>query len=156
MRSPSAGARAEYQRPYAPGSTARSPPARAVPNLTRYALKHSASEIEFLGEMRDLLHSRALLPLILPNPLSPPRGRRESLGVLKPKTRKGTQRLDKNLLLPALACRRALHQRTDTASHTCCQPSLLGGRRIQGCAESLLDLSALACWRAPTTCSIAR
>jgi hypothetical protein len=40
--------------------------------------------------MRGLLHSRALLPLIPPTPFSH-KGRRGSLGILKLKTREGTQ-----------------------------------------------------------------
>jgi len=48
------------------------------------------SRVEFLGEMRGLLHSRALLPLIPPTPFSH-KGRRGSLGILKLKTREGTQ-----------------------------------------------------------------
>jgi hypothetical protein len=48
------------------------------------------SRVEFPGEMRGLLHSRALLPLIPPTPFSH-KGRRGSLGILKLKTREGTQ-----------------------------------------------------------------
>ena len=52
----------------------------------------------FLGAMRGLLHSRALLPLIPPTPSSHKRSRGR-LGVLKPKTRAGTQAPPKNLPL---------------------------------------------------------
>jgi|GEM_PF-5737942 len=52
------------------------------------------SGVEFLGEMRGLLHSRALLPLIPPTPFSH-KGRRGSLGFRKPRMRKGMQGLPK-------------------------------------------------------------
>ena len=51
-----------------------------------------------LGEMRGLLHSRALLPLIPPPPFTH-KGRRGRLGVLKSRMRKGMQGLPKNLPL---------------------------------------------------------
>ena len=52
------------------------------------------SSVEFLGEMSDVLHSRALLPLIPPAPFSH-KGRRGSLGVLMAETEDGTQALAK-------------------------------------------------------------
>ena len=63
------------------------------------------SSVEFLGEMSDVLHSRAPLPLIPPTSFSH-KGRRGSLGVLMPETEDGTQGLAKkstpvsNPLLP--------------------------------------------------------
>jgi len=53
------------------------------------------SRVDFLGEMGGFLHFRALLPLIPPPPFSHT-GRRGSLGVLKPRMRKGMQGLPKN------------------------------------------------------------
>ena len=50
------------------------------------------SNVEFLGEVSDVLHSRAPLPLIPPAPFSH-KGRRGSLGVLMPETVDGTQGL---------------------------------------------------------------
>jgi hypothetical protein len=47
-----------------------------------------------LGEMRDVLHSGALLPLIPPAPLLP-QGEKGELGVLMPETGDGTQGLPK-------------------------------------------------------------
>ena len=48
------------------------------------------SSVGCLGEMSDVLHSRAPLPLIPPTPFSH-KGRRGSLGVLMPETGDGTQ-----------------------------------------------------------------
>jgi len=48
------------------------------------------SSVECLGEMSDVLHSRALLLLIPPTPFSH-KGRRGSLGVLMPETGDGMQ-----------------------------------------------------------------
>jgi hypothetical protein len=48
------------------------------------------SRVDFLGEMRGLLHSRALLPLIPPTPFSH-KGRRGSLVVLMHETGDETQ-----------------------------------------------------------------
>jgi hypothetical protein len=53
------------------------------------------SRVDFLGDMGGFLHFRALLPLIPPPPFSHT-GRRGSLGVLKPRMRKGMQGLPKN------------------------------------------------------------
>jgi hypothetical protein len=53
------------------------------------------SNVEFLGEMSDVLHSDALLPLIPPTPFSH-KGRRGSLGILMPETEDGTQGSAKN------------------------------------------------------------
>ena len=50
------------------------------------------SRVEFLGEMSDVLHSRAPLPLIPPAPFSHT-GRRGRLGVLMPETENGRQGL---------------------------------------------------------------
>ena len=52
------------------------------------------SSVEFLGEMSDVLRSRAPLPLIPPAPFSH-NGRRGSLGVLMAETGDGTQGLAK-------------------------------------------------------------
>ena len=52
------------------------------------------SRVEFLGEMSDVLHSRAPLPLIPPAPFSHT-GRRGRLGVLMAETGDGTQGLAK-------------------------------------------------------------
>ena len=52
------------------------------------------SQCRILGEMSDILHSYAPLPLIPPIPFSH-KGRRGSLGVLMPETGDGTQRLAK-------------------------------------------------------------
>jgi len=63
------------------------------------------SSVEFLGEMSDVLHSRAPLPLIPPAPFSH-KGRRGRCGVLMAETGDGTQGLAKestpvsNPLLP--------------------------------------------------------
>jgi hypothetical protein len=59
------------------------------------------SQCRFLGEMSDILHSYAPLPLIPPIPFSHKgrRGRRGSLGVLMPETGDGAQGLAKNLPL---------------------------------------------------------
>ena len=63
------------------------------------------SSVEFLGEVSDVLHSRALLLLIPSAPFSH-KGRRGSLGVLMAKTEDGTPALAKkstpvsNPLLP--------------------------------------------------------
>ena len=63
------------------------------------------SSVEFLGEMSDVLHSHAPLPLIHPTPFSH-KGRRGRLGVLMAETGDGTQGLAKistsvsNPLLP--------------------------------------------------------
>jgi hypothetical protein len=54
----------------------------------------SFSRVEFLGEMSDVLHSCALLPLIPPAPFSH-KGRRGSLGVLMAETGDGAQGLAK-------------------------------------------------------------
>jgi len=62
--------------------------ASATPALPGGAL----SSVECLGEMSNVLHSRAPLPLIPPTPFSH-KGRRGSLGVLEPETEDGTQRL---------------------------------------------------------------
>ena len=64
-----------------PGTSARSKPRRGF-----------LSNVEFLGEVSDVLHSRAPLPLIPPAPFSH-KGRRGSLGVLMAETRDGTQGL---------------------------------------------------------------
>jgi len=56
------------------------------------------SQCRFLGEMSDILHSYAPLPLIPPTPFSH-KGRRGSLGVLMPETGDGAQGLAKNLPL---------------------------------------------------------
>jgi len=56
------------------------------------------SSVEFLGEMSDVLHSRAPLPLIPPTPFSH-KGRRGSLSVLMAETGDGTQGLAKKLSL---------------------------------------------------------
>jgi hypothetical protein len=56
------------------------------------------SQCRFLGEMSDILHSYAPLPLIPPIPFSH-KGRRGSLGVLMPETGDGAQGLAKNLPL---------------------------------------------------------
>ena len=56
-------------------------------------LEHASwvlARVEFLGEMSNVLHSRAPLPLIPPTPFSH-KGRRGSLGVLMPETGDGTQ-----------------------------------------------------------------
>jgi len=50
------------------------------------------SRVEFLGEMSDVLHSRAPLPLI-PLALFSHKGRRGRLGVLMAETGDGTQGL---------------------------------------------------------------
>jgi len=60
--------------------------ASATPALPGGAL----SSVECLGEMSNVLHSRAPLPLIPPTPFSH-KGRRGSLGVLMPETGDGTQ-----------------------------------------------------------------
>ncbi len=52
------------------------------------------SSVGCLGEMSDVLHSRAPLPLIPPTPFSH-KGRRGSLDVLMTKTGDGTQGLAK-------------------------------------------------------------
>ena len=65
---------------------------------------YALSGVEFLGEMRGFLNARALLPLIPPTPFSH-KGRRGSLGVLKPKTREGIHGL------PRLGARAARPQR---------------------------------------------
>jgi len=52
------------------------------------------SSVEFLGEMSDVLHSHAPLPLFPPTPFSHT-GRRGSLGVLMAETGDGTQGLAK-------------------------------------------------------------
>ena len=52
------------------------------------------ARVEFLGEMSNVLHSRAPLPLIPPTPFSHT-GRRGSLGVLMAETGDGTQGLAK-------------------------------------------------------------
>ena len=62
-------------------------------------LEHASwvlARVEFLGEMSNVLHSRAPLPLIPPTPFSH-KGRRGILGILKHKTREGTQGFLKNL-----------------------------------------------------------
>gem|GEM_PF-1363860 len=64
-----------------PWTSARSKPRRGF-----------LSNVEFLGEVSDVLHSRAPLPLIPPAPFSH-KGRRGSLGVLMPETVDGTQGL---------------------------------------------------------------
>ena len=63
------------------------PGARRAGNARRTGV---FSRVAFLGAMRGLLHSRALLPLIPPAPFSHA-GRRGSLGVLLPETGDGTQ-----------------------------------------------------------------
>jgi hypothetical protein len=62
-----------------PGTSARSKPRRGF-----------LSNVEFLGEVSDVLHSRAPLPLIPPAPFSH-KGRRGSLGVLMAEMGNGTQ-----------------------------------------------------------------
>jgi hypothetical protein len=52
------------------------------------------ARVEFLGEMSNVLHSRAPLPPIPPTPFSH-KGRRGSLGVLMAETGDGTQGLAK-------------------------------------------------------------
>jgi len=71
------------------------------------------SRVEFLGEMSDVLHSRAPLPLIPPTPFSPC-GRRGSLGVLMAETGDGTQGLaKKSTPVSALAPGRMCHCRCE-------------------------------------------
>ncbi len=72
------------------------------------------SNVEFLGEMSDVLHSDALLPLIPPAPFSH-KGRRGSLGVLMPETGDGTQRFAKNLSCSGIALP-AIHPRRGTTA----------------------------------------
>ena len=64
----------------------------AAPGPT--AVGCGGSQCRFLGEMSDILHFYAPLPLIPPTPFSH-KGRRGSLGVLMPETGDGTQRLSK-------------------------------------------------------------
>ena len=66
-----------------PGTSVRSKPRRGF-----------LSSVEFLGEMSDVLHSRAPLPLISPAPFSHT-GRRGSLSVLMAEMGDGTQGLAK-------------------------------------------------------------
>jgi hypothetical protein len=54
------------------------------------------SSVEFLGEISDVLHSHAPLPLIPPTPFSH-EGRWESLGILMAEMGDGTQGLAKKL-----------------------------------------------------------
>jgi hypothetical protein len=68
---------------------------RAAPGS---AVGGGGSQCRFLGEMSDILHSYAPLPLIPPTPFSH-KGRRGSLGVLMPETGDGAQGLAKNLPL---------------------------------------------------------
>ena len=74
-------------------------PWRAVPDSQSLACsprRAVLSSVEFLGEMSDVLHAYAPLPLIPPTPFSH-KGRRESLGVLMPETGDGTQGLAKKI-----------------------------------------------------------
>ena len=81
-----------------PRSLSAGAPPACAPVLPLIPPTPFLSSVEFLGEMSDVLHSRAPLPLIPPAPFSHT-GRRGSLGVLMAETEDGTQGLPKNLPL---------------------------------------------------------
>jgi hypothetical protein len=108
----------------------------------------SLSGVEFLGEMRGLLHSRALLPLIPPPPFSH-KGRRGSLGVLKPRMRKGMQGLPKNLPLQGAPPPRPCAPPPPVRAQRCCAPrSAAAPHRSQGSGRDA-RFAAFPCAFAP-------